>query len=76
MFEVGKTYTIHEIDNDGIGYHSATVLDWQPPLLKVSHPNGGYVIHNTSSQNFHRAELWVSAHPKFDAEEFRISQQD
>lgn len=57
MFEVGKNYTIHEIDGDGIGYHSATVLDWQPPLLKVSHPNGGYVVHNTSSSHFHKAEL-------------------
>lgn len=57
MFEVGKNYTIYEIDSDGIGYHSATVLDWQPPLLKVSHPNGSYVVHNTSSSNFHKAEL-------------------
>ncbi len=57
MFEVGKSYRIFEIDGDGLGYHSATVLEWEFPLLKVSHPNGGYVVHNTASQYFHRAEL-------------------
>jgi len=70
MFEIGKTYKIYEIDADGLSFHSATVIDWQPPLLKVSHPNGGHVIHNTASQYFHRAELLQSAHPKFDMEAF------
>jgi hypothetical protein len=69
MFEVGKSYTIYEIDADGLGYHLATVLDWQPPLLKVAQANGGYAIHNTASQYFHRAELHQSAHPQFDADQ-------
>ncbi|MGE6739664.1 hypothetical protein ACQKGC_05250 [Allorhizobium pseudoryzae] len=69
MFEIGKSYTIYEIDGEGLGFHSATVLDWQPPLLKVSHPNGGYAVHNTASQYFHRAELNERVEQgKFDVE--------
>ncbi len=69
MFEVGKSYTIWEIDGDGLGYHSATVLEWDAPLLKVSHPNGGHMIHNIASQFFHRAELDVrSGERKFSVD--------
>ncbi|MBO1038191.1 hypothetical protein [Brucella pituitosa] len=70
MFEVGKTYRIYEFEQGGLGYHSSTVIAWEAPLLKVSHPGKEYVIYNTSSSSFHRAELDGSPHPKFDVEEF------
>ena len=69
MFEVGKLYTIYEIEDGGLSHHSATVLGWEPPLLKMSHPAGGHSIYNTASQDFHRAELWQSPHPQLDPAE-------
>ena len=72
MFEVGKMYIIHEVENGGIGYYGATVIGWEAPLLKVDHPNGGHVVINTGSTHFHKAEL-SERQPPFQAPEVDFS---
>lgn len=60
MFEVGRTYRFTTTDHDGTGYRTATVLEVDLPLVKVSHL-GNYEIINTSSPFF------VSAVPNDEA---------
>lgn len=59
MFEVGRDYEIHTLEDTSDGtvesYTTYEVLDWQPPLLKVKQFNRENVF-NTSSAYFVRAE--------------------
>lgn len=58
MFEVGRDYEIHSLEDtpDGTveGYSTCRVLEWTPPLLKVQQPHGETII-NTASSYFVRA---------------------
>lgn len=60
MFEVGRQYKITTTDHDGTGYRTATVLEVDLPLIKISNV-GSYEIINTSSPFF------VSAVPNDEA---------
>jgi hypothetical protein len=59
MFEVGRDYEIHTLEDTSDGtvesYTTYEVMDWQPPLLRVKQFNRENVF-NTSSAYFVRAE--------------------
>jgi len=55
MFEVGRRYRLTTSDHDGTGYHTAKVIEWAHPLLKVE-KLGSYEIINTAAAQFVSAE--------------------
>jgi hypothetical protein len=57
MFEVGKTYLIHAIEDGSEGYSSWEVVSVEIPLIKLRNGFSADRILNTASPMFVRAEL-------------------
>jgi hypothetical protein len=55
MFDVGRTYEIHYLEDGREVSSTCRVEQWQAPLLRVSRPGTADTIFNTTSQNFLRA---------------------
>ena len=75
MFEVGRTYIISTVMDaeSGVGTTSATVMEWEAPLLKISRL-GSYEIINTSAPQFVSA-IPNDAKSKEEEEAFRASRK-
>lgn len=67
MFEIGKSYVIHEIEGGVEGYSSWQVVEADMPLIKIRNGFSPDRILNTSSPSFVRAEL-----SKHDASEVPV----
>lgn len=67
MFEIGRFYEIRETENGLIEASVRKVVDWQPPLLKMS-SQGSFdgIIFNVTSVSFHSAELLPNAEKQAD----------
>lgn len=57
MFELGRDYEMHFVDGGNEAQSTFTVVDWQPPLLKLRQPDMPDTIFNTNSTHFIRASL-------------------
>lgn len=57
MFDVGKSYVIHEIEGGVEGYSSWKIVSVEMPLIKISNGINPDRILNTSSPSFVRAEI-------------------
>jgi hypothetical protein len=55
MFDVGRSYEIHYLEDGTEVSSTCRVEQWQDPLLRVSSPGVPDTIFNTTSHNFLRA---------------------
>ena len=55
MFDVGRNYEIHYLEDGAEVSSTCRVEQWQEPLLRVSRPGAADTIFNTTSHNFLRA---------------------